>query len=154
MLACSLVHYGKFSLSLSRIRVVEDILQPFPVDISVHQCRQCIEPACLEACPSGALYVDTDHGNVRIVDEAKCDGCSLCIDACPFNPSMMMWNREKGVAFKCDLCLNTPYWNEKGGPNGKQACVEVCPMKAIAFTRNTPPQTDAGYEVNLRVSDR
>ena len=52
---------------------------------------------------------------------------------------------------KCDLCIDTPYWNEKGGPGGKQACVENCPMKAIKFVAETPVQTETeGYDVNLR----
>ena len=52
---------------------------------------------------------------------------------------------------KCDLCLETPYWNEKGGPLGKQACVEACPMKAIKFVTETPNQEETdGYNVNLR----
>ncbi|MBW2217493.1 MAG: hypothetical protein JRF34_09930 [Deltaproteobacteria bacterium] len=62
-----------------------------------------------------------------------------------------MWNFEKERAQKCDLCTNTPYWNEKGGPMGKQACVSVCPMEAITFTTTVPVQEgDSGYLVNLR----
>jgi protein NrfC len=34
---------------------------------------------------------------------------------------------------------------------GKQACVEVCPLKAIQFTKKIPEQKgDTGYKVNLR----
>jgi protein NrfC len=52
---------------------------------------------------------------------------------------------------KCDLCVNTPYWSEKGGPGGKQACVEVCPMRAIKLVKEVPSQLgNAGYDVNLR----
>jgi Fe-S-cluster-containing hydrogenase component 2 len=55
------------------------------------------------------------------------------------------------VAQKCDLCIDTPYWNEKGGPGGKQACVQACPMEAIKFTEEVPSQVgDSGYKVNLR----
>ena len=85
----------------------------------------------VENCPTGACHVDTGHGNVRIIDALKCDGCGECIDACPFVPQMPIWNHEKKVAMKCDLCLNTPHWDESGGPEGKQACIEVCPTEAI-----------------------
>jgi protein NrfC len=57
------------------------------------------------------------------------------------------------VSLKCDLCANaTFHWDEAGGgPGGKQACVEVCPLGAIAFTQEIPVQVgDAGYQVNLR----
>jgi len=52
---------------------------------------------------------------------------------------------------KCDLCADTPYhWDQGGGgPNGKQACVEVCPMSAILFTSQIPEK----YDVNLRQYD-
>jgi protein NrfC len=52
---------------------------------------------------------------------------------------------------KCDLCIDSPYWNEKGGPTGKQACVESCPMKALKFVAEIPDQMETeGYDVNLR----
>ena len=49
------------------------------------------------------------------------------------------------------MCIDTPYWDEKGGPGGKQACVEACPMMAIKFVSQTPDQEQTeGYDVNLR----
>ncbi len=154
MLACSLVHEGKTSLSLSRIQVIQDVLERFPDDIMVRQCRQCVHPKCVEACPTGAIYADTDSGNVRTVNETQCNGCRECIDACPYIPQMMIWHQGKSVVVKCDLCTDTPYWSERGGPGGKQACVEVCPMVAIAFTREVPSQTGStGYEVDLRTQE-
>ena len=56
-------------------------------------------------------------------------------------------------ARKCDLCANAAYhWDPRGGgPQGKQACVEVCPVKAIQFTTKVPDQeSDDGYKVNFR----
>jgi protein NrfC len=62
-----------------------------------------------------------------------------------------LWNPEKKKALKCDLCSEAPYWSKGGGANGKQACVEVCPLKAIQFTKKIPEQKgDKGYKVNLR----
>jgi Fe-S-cluster-containing dehydrogenase component len=70
---------------------------------------------------------------------------------CPFKPSIIIWNAERKVAQMCDLCIQSPFWNEQGGINGKQACVEACPVKAIQFTSQIPVQEgDAGYNVNLR----
>ena len=41
-----------------------------------------------------------------------------------------------------------------GGPDGKQACVEVCPVGAIKFTAEIPVQAgDEGYKVNLRTKN-
>ena len=75
----------------------------------------------------------------------------MCIEACPFIPHRTIFNPVKNKATKCDLCLDTPSWNQTGGPNGKQACVEACPMKAISLVKTTPTQLDTdGYDVNLR----
>jgi protein NrfC len=151
MLSCSLTHYGVQSLSLARIQIMQDSFGKFPYDIKMAPCRQCVSPACVENCPEGAAYVDTDHGNVRRIDSKKCKGCGTCLEMCPQQPHRPVWNHLEGKGSKCDLCLDTPFWNEKGGPGGKQACVETCPMKAIKFTATTPDQTGTeGYDVNLR----
>ena len=151
MLACSLVHEGKESLSLARIQVLQNSFGKFPDDLTMAQCRQCIDPACVKACPQGALYVDTENGNIRRVEIRKCIGCKACTQACPYEPNRVVWNLEEKHAQVCDLCLNAPFWNKKGGPEGKQACVEVCPLEAIKFTKEIPVQEgDAGYKVNLR----
>lgn len=146
MLACSLTHHGEENYELSRIQVMQNPFEAFPKDIQISQCRQCPFPSCVEACPTGANHIDREHGNVRTIDESKCIGCERCVAACPFTPSRALWNAEEKHAQKCDLCANTPHWKETGGPGGKQACVEVCPVKAISFTAEVPIQSEAGYD--------
>jgi protein NrfC len=151
MLACSLVHEGIENLSLSRIQILQNSFAKFPDDLIMAQCRQCVEPPCVEACPQKALFVDKKNGNVRTVDVKKCIGCKACVQACPYEPGRALWNPNKKHALKCDLCSDAPFWNEKGGVKGKQACVEVCPLKAIQFAKKVPEQKgDTGYKVNLR----
>jgi protein NrfC len=151
MLSCSLTHYGVQSLSLSRIQIMQDSFGKFPNDIKMAPCRQCVTPVCVQNCPVGAAFVDTKNGNVRRIDSKKCIGCKKCLEMCPQQPHRTVWNHVEGKSSKCDLCLDTPYWSEKGGPAGKQACVESCPMKAIKFVAVTPDQTETdGYDVNLR----
>lgn len=151
MLACSTTHHGVANLSLSRMQVETDPFAAFPAGIVQNQCRQCPYPACVQACPTGANHVDTENGNVRTVDARKCVGCERCIAACPFTPARVLWNHEEKHSQKCDLCTDTPFWSQKGGVGGKQACVEYCPAKAIRFSEVVPAQTGvAGYQVNLR----
>jgi protein NrfC len=152
MLACSLTHYGVQSLSLSRIQIMQDSFGKFPYDVKMAPCRQCKAPVCVESCPVGAAYVDKANGNVRRIDSKKCIGCKTCIKMCPQQPHRTVWNHEIKKSSKCDLCIDTAaFWNEKGGPGGKQACVESCPMKAIKFVAEMPNQEETdGYDVNLR----
>jgi protein NrfC len=151
MLGCSLAHEGKENLSLARLQVVQDPFCRFPEDVALEPCRQCVDPECVKSCPTGALHVDKNNGNIRTVDREKCDGCLNCVQACPFDTGRAIWNHERGRAMKCDLCADAPYWSEKGGPDGKQVCVEVCPVGAIKLARQIPLQRgDAGYEANLR----
>ena len=44
MLACSLVHEGTENLSLSRIQILQNSFEKFPDDLTMAQCRQCVEP--------------------------------------------------------------------------------------------------------------
>lgn len=151
MLACSLAHHGGQSLSLARIQIIQDSWGKFPSDLMMAPCRQCITPVCVQNCPTGAAHVDTENGNVRRIDTRKCIGCKTCIAMCPQRPHRTVWNNSAKKSQKCDLCIDTPYWDEKGGPDGKQACVETCPMKAIKCVPETPNQSETGgYEVNLR----
>jgi protein NrfC len=157
MLACSLVHEGVENLSLSRIQVLQNSFAKWPDDLTIEQCRQCVEAPCVAACPEDALQIDAAHGNVRRVDEAKCIGCGLCVEACPFTPSRPIVAPDSDFdgdlkSRKCDLCAGAAYhWDDSGGgPRGKQACVEVCPLGAIRFTAEIPVQEgDSGYKVNL-----
>lgn len=151
MLACSLVHHGKESLSLSRIQILQNPFEKYPDDISIDMCRQCKTPFCVSACPEGAFIVDRENGNIRRVDTQKCSGCMSCLDACPFESSSIVWNDKNKHAEKCDLCLSAPHWKEKGGVKGEQACVSLCPVGAISFSKRLPVRKgNPHYDVNLR----
>lgn len=158
MISCSLVNEGFVNLSLSRIQVMGNHFGLYPNDTRVTQCRQCEDPACVEACPNDALVIDKDNGNIRLVNTYDCIGCGRCVMACPFEPERPIVAPDERYdgerkSRKCDLCLNAPYHfsEEGGGLDGKRTCESVCPMKAIVFTTVMPTQDgDSGYEVNLR----
>ena len=152
MYACSMTHEGAASPSLSRIQIIRDApsFTKYPYDIVMSVCRQCVTPVCVQNCPTGACHVDAANGNVRRIDEEECVGCGICIESCPQRPHRTVWNHEKDISTKCDLCVDTPHWSKQGGPNGHQACVDNCPAKALKLVSEPPSQTDvAGYDVNL-----
>lgn len=150
MMACSVAHEGAASLSAARLQITQNSLQPFPIDLKVNQCRQCTDPVCVTNCPTGAAQVDTAHGNVRVIDQAKCIGCQTCLKMCPHAAHRTVWDAALKKAAKCDLCTNAPYYKAAAG-KPQQACVAVCPMNALSVVKAIPDQTDdRGYDVNLR----
>jgi carbon-monoxide dehydrogenase iron sulfur subunit len=83
------------------------------------QCRHCEEPACVEACVSGAM-AKAEDGKV-VYNRERCVGCWTCVMVCPFG-AIRRDVEAKKIA-KCDLCpqLEIP------------ACVANCPNRALVF---------------------
>jgi formate dehydrogenase iron-sulfur subunit len=86
-------------------------------------CKHCRRAACLEACPTGALF-RTEFGTV-VVQQDICNGCAYCVPACPFG--VVELNMADGKAHKCTLC----YDRMKGGL--EPACAKACPTNSIQF---------------------
>ncbi len=152
MYTCAMIHEGDGRISLSRIQIIRDApsFTKYPYDIVMSICRQCVTPLCVQNCPTGACHVDAAHGNIRMIDQSKCIGCQRCIHSCPQRPHRTIWDPAKKKSTKCDLCADAPYWSKKGGPGGAQACVAICPAKALKLVKEAPSQTDvSGYDVNL-----
>ncbi len=102
---------------LSKTRVEEE----GPVSFSI-MCRHCIEPECVEACITGALYIANGTGPV-LVDHGRCVGCWMCIMACPYGSVERDFRNGRRIISKCDLCPDrrTP------------ACVDACPNRALLY---------------------
>jgi len=83
-------------------------------------CLHCVEPACMAACPAGAIARGAD-GRV-LVDAALCVGCRMCAKACPFGVPQF---GEDGIMRKCDLCIEHPT------AGGEPPCVATCPWNAL-----------------------
>jgi len=65
-------------------------------------CNHCLNPACVAACPSGALYKRGEDGIV-LVDQKCCRGWRACVAACPYKKVFYNWNTGKSE--KCILCF-------------------------------------------------
>jgi len=90
------------------------------------QCRHCLEPACVTACPVGALH-KTPEGPV-VYDPKKCLGCRYCMMACPFGIPRYSWYSPAPYIRKCTMCYETRI--RKGL---QPACTEACPTNATIF---------------------
>jgi len=89
------------------------------------QCRHCLEPACVTACPVGALH-KTEEGAV-IYNNDICLGCRYCMMACPYGIPRYDWDEPVPYVRKCILCYN--YIKEGEEP----ACTKICPEGATIF---------------------
>ncbi|MBO6290770.1 MAG: nitrate reductase subunit beta [Selenomonas sp.] len=80
-------------------------------------CNHCLNPACVAACPSGAVYKREEDGVVLISQDA-CRGWRHCIPACPYKKVYYNWKTNK--AEKCTLCYPRL---ENGLPT---VCTDTC----------------------------
>lgn len=64
-------------------------------------CNHCLNPACVGACPSGAIYKRGEDGIVLISQE-KCRAWRMCISGCPYKKTYYNWSTGKSE--KCILC--------------------------------------------------
>jgi formate dehydrogenase iron-sulfur subunit len=97
-------------------------------------CKHCTHAACLDVCPTGAIF-RTEFGTVVIQDDV-CNGCGYCIPACPFG---VIGRRERdqgvehgpgahdGGAHKCTLCY------DRLQDGMEPACAKACPTDSIQF---------------------
>ena len=86
-------------------------------------CKHCTSAACLEVCPTGALF-RTEFGTV-VVQQDICNGCGYCVPACPYG--VIDRREEDGRAHKCTLCY------DRLKDDMTPACAKACPTESIQF---------------------
>ncbi len=80
-------------------------------------CEHCLNPACVAACPTGAIYKRAEDGIV-LVDQDRCRGWRQCVTGCPYKK--MYFNHKTGKVEKCTFCYPRI---ELGQPT---ICSETC----------------------------
>jgi Fe-S-cluster-containing dehydrogenase component len=101
----------------------EDVGGKLFMSFSAVRCMHCGKPACVDACPVGAISIRAD--SIVEINSEQCNGCQACIEACPF--AAPQFNLTKNIVEKCNLCASRV---EKGL---RPACVSTCHTGALIF---------------------
>ncbi len=86
-------------------------------------CFHCTDAPCVNVCPKGAIFMDTDGGLIH-VDQDLCIGCRACAMVCPFG-APRFYPGEKMQ--KCNFCA------DRVAHGMEPACVHTCTTKALGF---------------------
>ena len=70
---------------------------------TLKMCRHCSNPACVSACPTGAMTKDDDTGMVYVKEDV-CIGCGMCANSCPYGAVQVREDTKK--AAKCNGCID------------------------------------------------
>lgn len=80
-------------------------------------CNHCLNPACVAACPSGAIY-KRDEDGVVVISQDACRGWRACVPSCPYKKVFYNWETNKSE--KCTFCYPRL---ESGMPS---VCSDTC----------------------------
>lgn len=81
-------------------------------------CNHCLNPACVAACPSGAIYKRGEDG-VVLINQNVCRAWRMCVTACPYKKTYYNWSTGKSE--KCVLCY--PRLESGQAPACMHSCV-------------------------------
>ncbi len=113
----------------------------------MQRCLHCLEPACVSACPTTALYRQSDGPVSYNVDD--CIGCRYCMLACPWDVPTAEWNSHAPKISKCTHCADRARSRRRSRSTGRRcptmaakqfantmaipACVKACPADALRY---------------------
>jgi nitrate reductase beta subunit len=113
-------------------------------------CNHCLNPACVAACPSGAIYKRSEDGIV-LVNENKCRAWRMCVAACPYKKVYYNWSTGKSE--KCILCF--PRMETGQAPACAHSCVgRIRYMGVLLYDADRIPAAAMVPDAELVASQR
>lgn len=89
-------------------------------------CYHCAKPACVKACPVGAITKRAADG-VVLVDREAClghDNCDMCLQVCPYE-SPQFGDEPNAKMQMCNFCV------DRLEESKQPICVAACPLRAL-----------------------
>ncbi|MDO5044686.1 MAG: nitrate reductase subunit beta [Coriobacteriia bacterium] len=115
------VKYARQDLNLQESNKVGEEIKMEMEDLFMRYlpriCNHCLNPACVAACPSGAIYKREEDG-VVLISQDTCRGWRACVPACPYKKIFYNWETDKSE--KCIFCYPRL---ESGLPT---VCADTC----------------------------
>ncbi|MDH3518148.1 MAG: nitrate reductase subunit beta [Acidimicrobiia bacterium] len=108
-------------------------------------CNHCLNPACVAACPSGAIYKRSEDGIV-LVNEDQCRAWRMCVAACPYKKVYYNWSTGKSE--KCILCF--PRMETGQAPACAHSCVgRIRYMGVLLYDQDKITEAAAAPDADL-----
>ena len=113
-------------------------------------CNHCLNPSCVGACPSGAIYKRGEDGIVLISQE-KCRAWRMCVSGCPYKKTYYNWSTGKSE--KCILCY--PRLETGQAPACFHSCVgRIRYLGLLLYDADRIQETALADEANLVQAQR
>jgi Fe-S-cluster-containing dehydrogenase component len=153
--ACKFAHHTPQGVSLIKVKKGERGTYPnVTVDFSTMQCMHCGNAPCVDVCPTGATFQDSN--GVVDIHRDQCMGCRYCVIACPYGARTFVEKvtpyyaivkespfdqiakeqHQAGVVEKCDMC------RPRVAAGQEPACVAACPVIARYFGDLDDPNSE------------
>jgi len=176
---CKQEHFLPPAMTWSKLLVCETGSYPSAVKHAYPVlCNHCKEPACIEACPTGATQKRED--GIVWVDAKKCIGCKFCVTACPYRIRTFYSDRKdyfpgqgptdyerlaeklypmkNDTVVKCDFCVERIDEGVKKGlapgvdRDATPACVNICPAEARYFGNLDDPSSEVSRLIKQKTA--
>lgn len=96
-------------------------------------CQRCLAHPCVEVCPTGAVFLDSNTGR-SMIDQDKCIKCGQCVKVCQYHAII---KQERPCAFACGVDAIRSDENGRAEIDPERCvscgqCLVNCPFGAIA----------------------
>lgn len=128
---------GKQTIPVVEAKIFPSLMKR--VEVDVKKCNVACDLVCQDTCPTKAVEIvlkKADNGKIRgvqnvTVDTRLCVFCKRCESVCPEKAFRVIKPVYGGLELDTASC-----------PDGCQACIDICPSKAISLGEGKKPRVE------------